>query len=63
MDVNVNEFRGKIREYLNVLKMTRKPGREEFVMTAKVALAVMFTVGLVGFVVYLLMNVLPGAFK
>jgi protein transport protein SEC61 subunit gamma-like protein len=63
MDVNVNEVRGRIKEYLNVLKMTRKPGREEFIMTAKVALAVMFTVGFVGFVVYLLMNVLPGAFK
>lgn len=63
MDVNVNEVRGKIKEYINVLKMTRKPDRDEFIMTAKVALAVMFTVGFVGFVVYLLMNVLPGAFK
>jgi len=63
MDVNVNEVRGKIKEYINVLKMTRKPDREEFIMTAKVALAVMFTVGFVGFIVYLLMNVLPGAFK
>ncbi len=63
MDVNVNELQGKIKEYINVLKMTRKPDREEFIMTAKVALAMMFVVGFIGFIVYILMNVLPGALK
>lgn len=56
-------IKDKLKEYLNVLKMTRKPDMEEFIMTAKVAIAVMFVVGLFGFVVYILMNVLPGAFK
>ncbi|HDM60312.1 MAG TPA: protein translocase SEC61 complex subunit gamma [Archaeoglobus veneficus] len=59
-EVNIKD---KLKEYLNVLKMTRKPDREEFVMTAKVAIAVMFVVGFFGFLVYVLMNVLPGAFK
>jgi protein transport protein SEC61 subunit gamma-like protein len=53
----------KLSEYYNVLKMARKPSWEEFSMTAKVALAVMFVIGFVGFVIYLLMEVLPGAFR
>ncbi len=52
-----------LREYYNVLKMSKKPSREEFMLTAKVALAVMFVVGFVGFVIYLLLEVLPGAFR
>ncbi|MEM1592995.1 MAG: protein translocase SEC61 complex subunit gamma [Archaeoglobaceae archaeon] len=53
----------RLREYYNVLKMAKKPSWEEFSMMAKVALAVMFVVGFVGFVIYLLMEVLPGAFR
>ncbi|MCC6027757.1 MAG: protein translocase SEC61 complex subunit gamma [Archaeoglobi archaeon] len=52
-----------LREYYNVLKMSKKPSREEFTLTAKVALAVMFVVGFVGFAIYLLLEVLPGAFR
>ncbi|MDK2795891.1 MAG: protein transport protein subunit gamma [Archaeoglobaceae archaeon] len=52
-----------VSEYYNVLKMAKKPSWEEFSTTAKVALAVMFIVGFVGFVIYLLMEVLPGAFR
>ncbi len=52
-----------LKEYLNVLKMTRKPGKDEFLTTTKVALVVMFIVGFIGFLIYLLIEVLPGAFK
>ncbi|ADC65504.1 protein translocase SEC61 complex, gamma subunit [Ferroglobus placidus DSM 10642] len=52
-----------IKEYVNILKMTRKPDKEEFWTTTKVAVAVMFIVGFIGFVIYLLMDVLPGALK
>jgi protein transport protein SEC61 subunit gamma-like protein len=52
-----------LREYYNVLKMSKKPSREEFTLTAKVALAVMLVVGFVGFAIYLLLEVLPGAFR
>jgi protein transport protein SEC61 subunit gamma-like protein len=52
-----------LREYYNVLRMSKKPSREEFTLTAKVALAVMFVVGFVGFAIYLLLEVLPGAFR
>lgn len=53
----------KLREYYNVLKMAKKPNWEEFSMTAKVALAVMFVIGFVGFAIYLLLEVLPGALR
>ncbi len=58
-----SEIQDKLKEYYNVLKMARKPDWEEFSTTAKVALAVMFAVGLVGFFIYILMEILPGALK
>jgi len=59
----MSDIENKIREYIKLLKMARKPDSEEFFTTTKVAMAVMVIIGLVGFVIYLLMNVLPGAFK
>ncbi|HID42334.1 MAG TPA: protein translocase SEC61 complex subunit gamma [Archaeoglobaceae archaeon] len=59
----MGDIETKIREYIKLLKMARKPDSEEFFTTTKVAMAVMVIIGLVGFVIYLLMNVLPGAFK
>ncbi len=61
--MQLNELQDKLKEYYNVLKMARKPDWEEFSTTAKVALAVMFAVGFVGFLIYILMEILPGAFK
>ncbi len=46
-----------------MLKMARKPDWEEFSQTTKVAVAVMFAVGFIGFAIYILMEILPGAFK
>ncbi|WP_457549511.1 protein translocase SEC61 complex subunit gamma [Archaeoglobus sp.] len=53
------DFQAKIREYVNVLKMARKPDKEEFLTTAKISMAVMFVVGLIGFVIYIFMEILP----
>ena len=61
--MQLSELQDKFKEYYNVLKMARKPDWEEFSTTAKVALAVMFAVGFVGFLIYILMEILPGAFK
>ncbi len=57
---NINE---KLNEYLKILKMARKPDRDEFLSTTKIAVAVMFVVGLAGFLIYILMEILPGALK
>jgi len=53
----------KLKEYYNVLKMARKPDREEFTTTTKISVAVMLVVGAIGFAVYLIMDVLPKVFK
>jgi protein transport protein SEC61 subunit gamma-like protein len=58
-----SDIQQKLSEYYKVLKMARKPDWEEFSTTAKVAVAVMFIVGLIGFFVYIVMEILPGAFK
>ena len=57
------ELQAKLQEYINVLKMARKPDREEFLTTTKISVAVMFVVGLIGFLIYILMQVVPGVFK
>jgi len=53
----------RFSEYTRVLKLTRKPSREEFTVIAKVAGAGILLVGLVGFLIYLLVTVLPGWLK
>ncbi len=53
----------RLGEYLRVLKLTRKPSREEFSVIAKVAGAGILLIGLIGFIIYLLITVMPGWFK
>ncbi len=53
----------RLSEYLRVLKLTRKPTREEFSLIAKVAGAGILLIGFIGFIIYLLITVLPGWFK
>ncbi len=53
----------RFSEYLRVLKLTRKPTREEFTVIAKVAGAGILLVGFIGFIIYLLITVMPGWFK
>ena len=48
-----------IRAHLRVLKLTRKPSREEFLTIAKVAGAGILAVGAVGFIIYVLLTMLP----
>jgi protein transport protein SEC61 subunit gamma-like protein len=48
-----------IRAHLRVLKLTRKPSREEFLTIAKVAGAGILAVGAIGFIIYILLSMLP----
>lgn len=57
------QIREVLKEYYNVLKMARKPDWEEFNLIARVAVVIMLIVGLVGFIIYLLLEILPGVFK
>jgi len=52
----------RLSEYTRVLKLTRKPTREEFTIIAKVAGAGILLIGFIGFIIYLLITVMPGWF-
>ena len=48
-----------IRAHLRILKLTKKPSREEFLTIAKVAGIGILAVGAIGFVIYVLLTMLP----
>lgn len=48
-----------IRAHIRVLKLTKKPSREEFLTIAKVAGIGILAVGAIGFIIYVLMTMLP----
>lgn len=48
-----------LKSYLRVLKLSKKPSREEFLMISKVAGAGILVVGFVGFIIYVLLTELP----
>lgn len=48
-----------IKESQRVLKITEKPDREEYMMAAKVTVAGTVFIGFIGFVFYLVANLVP----
>ncbi len=62
-DKEIGNISLKLSEYVRVLKLTRKPSREEFSVIAKVAGAGILLVGFIGFIIYILITVMPGWFK
>jgi len=53
----------RLREYYNVLKMTRKPTKDEFFKITKITVAGVLLIGIFGFIIYLLITELPRALK
>jgi protein transport protein SEC61 subunit gamma-like protein len=51
-----------LQEYIRVLKLARKPSREEFTMIAKVSIAGMALIGVIGFLIFALLTELPRSF-
>lgn len=58
-NITVESVGQAIRAHLRVLKLTRKPSREEFLTIAKVAGIGILVVGAIGFIVYVLLTMLP----
>ena len=52
--------KSKLREYLRVLKIAEKPGRDEFEMAAKITGAGIIIIGFVGFLFFMAARTLPG---
>jgi protein transport protein SEC61 subunit gamma-like protein len=48
-----------LKSYIRVLKLTKKPSREEFLTIAKVAGLGILAIGFVGFIIYALMVEVP----
>ena len=49
----------KLSEYVRILKLSRKPTRDEFIMIAKVAGAGILLIGFIGFLIYLVLTEMP----
>lgn len=58
-NITVESVGQAIRAHLRVLKLTKKPSREEFLTIAKVAGIGILAVGTIGFIVYVLLTMLP----
>ena len=61
-DVGVSMPSTDIGEYIRVLKLARKPNREEFTTIAKISMAGIGIFGMLGFLIYAIMTELPRAF-
>lgn len=51
-----------LQEYARVLKLARKPSREEFAMIAKISMAGIGIIGTMGFLIYALLTMIPQHF-
>ena len=61
MDLGITMPSTKLEEYMRVLKLARKPTREEFNMIAKISMAGIGIIGTLGFIIYALLTELPKA--
>ena len=62
VDLGVTMPSTNVNEYIRVLKLARKPSREEFNMIAKISMAGIGIIGVIGFVIYALLTELPKSF-
>ncbi|MDY6959645.1 MAG: protein translocase SEC61 complex subunit gamma [Halobacteriota archaeon] len=51
----------KLNEYIRILKLSRRPSREEFSKISRISGIGILLIGGIGFLIYLLMTVLPEA--
>ena len=60
-DMGISAPSLNVGEYIRVLRLARKPSREEFSMIAKVSIAGIALIGMMGFLIYVLLTDLPKA--
>jgi protein transport protein SEC61 subunit gamma-like protein len=56
LNSNINKT---LKTYIRVLKLTKKPSREEFLMISKVAGLGILAIGLMGFIIFVLLVEMP----
>jgi protein transport protein SEC61 subunit gamma-like protein len=57
--INSASINQSLKTYLRVLKLTKKPSREEFLTIAKVAGLGILAIGFIGFIIYVLLVEMP----
>lgn len=60
--ISVENISNTIKQYIRILQLTRKPTNEEFLTITKVAGAGILIIGIIGFLIYLIMVLVPNAF-
>jgi protein transport protein SEC61 subunit gamma-like protein len=58
-NINSASINQSLKTYLRVLKLTKKPSREEFLTIAKVAGLGILAIGFIGFLIYVLLVEMP----
>lgn len=58
-DLGIDAPSMDIKEYIRVLKLARKPTREEFMMIGKISISGIFLIGMMGFIIYALLTEIP----
>jgi protein transport protein SEC61 subunit gamma-like protein len=58
-NINSASINQSLKTYLRVLKLTKKPSREEFLTIAKVAGLGILVIGFLGFLIYVLLVEMP----
>ncbi len=59
--ISVENISNTIKQYIRILQLTRKPSMDEFLTISKVAGAGILLIGILGFVIYLIMVLIPSS--
>jgi protein transport protein SEC61 subunit gamma-like protein len=57
--ISLENLPGGLKQYVRIIQLTRKPSNEEFMTISKVAGAGILLIGAIGFVIYLVMVIIP----
>ncbi|MBC7085423.1 MAG: protein translocase SEC61 complex subunit gamma [Methanomethylovorans sp.] len=59
LNISMDSISSGLRAHLRVLKLAKKPSREEFLTIAKVAGIGILAIGIMGFIIYIAMVEIP----
>ena len=59
--ISLENITNTVKQYVRILQLTRKPSMDEFLTISKVAGAGIILIGVIGFIVYLIMVLIPTA--
>lgn len=57
--ISLENITGSLKQYVRILQLTRKPSMDEFLTISKVAGAGILLIGVIGFIIYLIMVLIP----